>query len=71
VILPGTLTKKDPGMIDQEATFPHDENPIKLFITDALNQETTYGYNEICQQVSQTNANNHTTRLEYDQFGRL
>ena len=38
--------------------------------TDALNQETTYGYNELGQQLSQTDANNHTTRFEYDQLGR-
>src|SRR5205085_2880546 len=27
-------------------------------------------YNEIGQQISQTDANNHTTRFEYDQLGR-
>jgi YD repeat-containing protein len=35
-----------------------------------LKQETTYGYNEIGQQVSPTDANRHTKRFEYDQLGR-
>ncbi|MGH8547582.1 MAG: RHS repeat-associated core domain-containing protein [Methylococcales bacterium] len=39
-------------------------------MTDALNQDTTYGYDELGQQISQTDANNQPTTFEYDSMGR-
>ena len=37
---------------------------------DALNQTTSYGYDELGNLTSQTDANNHTTRFAYDGMGR-
>ena len=39
-------------------------------MTDALNQVTSYGYDEVGNRITQTDANNHTTNYQYDQRGR-
>ena len=39
----------------------------------AANQQnlvTSYGYDEVGERISQTDANNHTTLFAYDQLGR-
>ena len=35
-------------------------------VIDALGQQTTYGYDEVGNQLSQTDANGHTTSFAYD-----
>ena len=39
-------------------------------MTDALDQVTSYGYDELGNRTSQTDANGHVTRFEYDKLGR-
>jgi len=39
-------------------------------VTGGLNLLTQYGYDEVGNRISQTDANNHTTTYAYDQLGR-
>ena len=39
-------------------------------MVDALDQRTSYGYDELGNRTSQTDANGHVTRFEYDRLGR-
>jgi RHS repeat-associated protein len=39
-------------------------------VIDALSQETSYGYDELGNRISQTDANGHTTWFVFDKLGR-
>jgi RHS repeat-associated protein len=39
-------------------------------VIDALNQRTSYGYDELGRMITQTDANNNTTKFEYDLVGQ-
>jgi len=43
---------------------------IQDFATGGLNLVTTYGYDQVGNRISQTDANLHTTTYQYDQLGR-
>ena len=50
--------------------FRYDRLGRLVKVIDALNQETTYTYDELGNRLTQKDANNHTTSFEYDRLGR-
>jgi YD repeat-containing protein len=50
--------------------YSYDALSRLIGVKDALNNWTTYGYDEIGNLITQTDAENHTTQYEYDGVGR-